>query len=317
MPDIMKVLDLFSGMGGFSYGFKNAGFKVTGIDISEEAVNTYKKLTGGTGRVLNLYREHITDDEYTGIIGGPPCRPWSTVNLHKRGINHNDYGLVNVFFNTVSDLKPEFFIMENVPAIRNDPVIERSIKNIKNSGYSISTGMYTYSEFGAAVARKRFFISGTFNEENRILAELDKRKKDGLILRNVIWKLRNKTENSIPGHEWPNLKTIKKYRKYYLHGKYGWRQLSWDSPAPSFGNVMKTYTLHPDFGIDSNNPRVISVLEALRIMGFKGYPFNSGIGKGKRYQMVVDSVSPVFSKIIADVVYGYITGKEYKISEKW
>ena len=38
MPDIMKVLDLFSGMGGFSYGFKNAGFKVTGIDISEEAV---------------------------------------------------------------------------------------------------------------------------------------------------------------------------------------------------------------------------------------------------------------------------------------
>ncbi len=314
MRSDIKILDMFSGMGGFSYGFRSAGFDVTGIDIDKTAVETYKTLTGGNAVVMNLNSETVSGN-YAGIIGGPPCRPWSTVNLHRRGTKHRDYGLVNVFFNTVLRLRPRFFIMENVPAIRHDPVIESSIIKMKNAGYSVCTEMYKYSDFGAAIARKRFFISGIMGGENTIFYNVNRRKRKNLTVRDAIWYLRDEPENGIMGHEWPHLKTIEKYRKYYRTGKFGWRQLKWNEPAPSFGNVMKTYTLHPDHGIDSDTPRVISVLEALRIMGFETYPFPSYAGKGERYQMIVDSVSPVFSKIIGQVMYDIITG-EIGIAEK-
>lgn len=305
MKNGLKILDLFSGMGGFSYGFASTGFDVTGIDIDKTTVETYRALTGGEGMVRNLYSEPISGN-YTGIIGGPPCRPWSTVNLHRRGNHHIDYGLVNVFYDTVLRLKPQFFVMENVPAIRHDAIIEKSITKMENAGYSVSTGMYRYSDFGAAVARKRFFISGMMDGENTIFDKMNREKRGYHTVKDAIWYLKDKPENSIPGHDWPHLKTIEKYKKYYTTGKFGWNQLSWNKSAPSFGNVMKTYTLHPDHGIDSHEPRVISVLEALRIMGFEGYPFPRDAGRGIRYQMIVDSVSPVFSKIIGQVIYEII-----------
>ena len=65
---------------------------------------------------------------------------------------------------------------------------------------------------------------------------------------------------------------------------------------------MKTYILHPK-GFKSKNPRVISVKEALLIMGFDDeFKFPDGLGVGNRYQMTVDSVSPIFSKVIAKVI---------------
>lgn len=305
MKNRLNILDLFSGMGGFSYGFASAGFDVTGIDINKTAVETYKSLTGGNAMVRDIYLEPVSGD-YTGIIGGPPCRPWSTVNLHRRRYEHRDYGLVNMFFNTVLRIRPSFFIMENVPAIRHDPIIEKSMMRMENAGYSIMTEMYRYSDFGAPVARKRFFISGMLNNENIIFDKVNSKKGGYSTVKEAIWRLRNKPENSILGHDWPYMKTIEKYKKYYLTGKFGWNQLEWGSPAPSFGNVMKTYTLHPDHGVDSNDPRVISVLEALRIMGFDKYPFSVNAGRGIRYQMIVDSVSPVFSKVIGQVMYEII-----------
>lgn len=314
MNSDLKVLDLFSGMGGFSYGFKRAGFEVTGIDSNGRAVKTYENVTGGRGMIHDLYNFKVKND-YTGIIGGPPCRPWSTVNLHRRGVEHRDYGLVNIFFNTVLRVKPQFFIMENVPAIRQDPAIKDSITKMEHAGYKISKAMYTYSDFGAPVARKRFFVSGVAGSRNTIFEEVDKKKVLAkTTVKDAIWDLRDSPENAVIGHEWPKLKTIEKYRKYYQTGKFGWRQLNWESPAPSFGNVMKTYTLHPDFGIDSKTPRVISILEASRIMGFESYPFSDGIGKGERYQMIVDSVSPVFSRVIGEIVYE-IVSREIGVSE--
>ncbi len=306
MKNTLSILDLFSGMGGFSYGFASSGFDVTGIDINKTAAETYKILTGGNALVRNLYMDQVNGN-YTGVIGGPPCRPWSTVNLHRRGGNHRDYNLVNVFFDTVLRIRPLFFIMENVPAIRNDPVIAESIVRMENAGYSVSSEMYRYSDFGAPVARKRFFISGMLGSENTIFDNISRKRRDYRTVRDAIWYLRNEPENSLPGHEWPHMKTIEKYKKYYITGKFGWRQLAWDSPAPSFGNIMKTYTLHPDHGIDSDDPRVISVLEALRIMGFDGYPFPHGVGRGIRYQMIVDSVSPVFSKIVGGIMHEIVS----------
>jgi 2-polyprenyl-3-methyl-5-hydroxy-6-metoxy-1,4-benzoquinol methylase len=64
-----KVLDLFSGMGGFSYGFASNGFKTTGVDIKEEAGLSYKGLTKSDFILSDLHSELIDDKEYDIIIG--------------------------------------------------------------------------------------------------------------------------------------------------------------------------------------------------------------------------------------------------------
>ena len=160
-----RVLDLFSGMGGFSYGFANNGFKTTGVDIKEEAGLSYKELTTGDFILSDLHSELIDDKEYDIIIGGPPCRPWSSINITKRGMEHPDYTLVSKFLAHIRYHKPKLFIMENVPPLSNDSTLTELISSTKGMGYSVDKVKVTYSNFGASVKRTRLIILGILESE--------------------------------------------------------------------------------------------------------------------------------------------------------
>ena len=91
--------------------------------------------------------------------------------------------------------------------------------------------------------------------------------------------------------------------------------LDWNKPAPSFGNVMKTYILHPDSNPELPTARVVSVFEVSRIMGFNhGFEFPSNFGMGERYQMLVDSVSPIFSNVLAKQTQQYLKQCRFELS---
>ena len=305
-----RVLDLFSGMGGFSYGFAINGFKTTGVDIKEEAGLSYKELTGGDFILSDLHSDLVHDREYDVIIGGPPCRPWSSINITKRGLDHPDYTLVSKFLAHIRDHRHKLFIMENVPPLSNDSTLIDLISSTKEMGYSVDKVKVTYSNFGASVKRTRLIIMGILESEvSDFLWKLNSITRKPRTVRDSISNLQDKDYGSIPDHVWPNLKTIRKYENYYKTGKYGWRILKWDEPAPSFGNVMKTYTLHPNSSFATGYLRTISVAEASRIMGFpESFHFPGNIPMGKRYQMIVDSVSPVFSSVLANAVHNILTG---------
>jgi DNA (cytosine-5)-methyltransferase 1 len=297
-------------MGGFSYGFANNGFKTTGVDIKEEAGLSYKELIMGDFILSDLHSELIDDKEYDIIIGGPPCRPWSSINITKRGMEHPDYTLVSKFLAHIRYHKPKLFIMENVPPLSNDSTLIELISSTKELGYSVDKVKVTYSNFGASVKRTRLIILGILDSEiNSFLWQMNTNPKKPGTVRDSISYLQAKEYGSVPDHVWPNLTTIGKYENYYKTGKYGWRILKWDEPAPSFGNVMKTYTLHPNSSFENGYLRTISVAEAARIMGFpESFRFPDNIPMGKRYQMIVDSVSPVFSDVLAHVAYNILTG---------
>lgn len=310
------MLDLFSGMGGFSYGFAKNGFETTGVDIKEEAEISYKELTGGDFILSDLHSKIIQDKEYDIIIGGPPCRPWSSINVTKRRLDHPDYILVSRFLAHIKYNKPELFIMENVPPLGRDPTLIEMISSTRKMGYSVNKMKVTYSNFGASVKRTRLIILGSLNTDaSTFLGQLNSFSRTPGTVRDSISYLKNKDYGSEPDHVWPHLKTIGKYEKYYKTGKYGWRLLKWDDPAPSFGNVMKTYTLHPDSSFENGFLRTISVKEAAGIMGFpKTFRFPGKIPMGKQYQMIVDSVSPVFSDVLARMTYSMLTGEVKNVS---
>ena len=311
MMDKFRVLDLFSGIGGLSHGFAGNGFDVTGVDKSESAGVVYTQYASPNFIQADLSTEWVRG-RYDVIVGGPPCRPWSPVNLSRRAEIHRDYHLVERFVDHIRILEPKLFILENVPALRKDTSFEQQMRILTHLGYQIGTSIMRYSDYGAATSRRRLMAVGIRHDSGKDFIEgLNRYRKPPTPVRSIIEEFRFKEMETLSDHVWPNLRTIYKYAEKYRTGMYGWRILNWDEPAPSFGNVMKTYILPPQSDPLDPNVRVLSVLEVSRIMGFNhGFHFPSGMGVGERYQMLVDSVSPVFSEVLAAHVMNYLRETE-------
>ncbi|HWY50883.1 MAG TPA: DNA cytosine methyltransferase [Chthoniobacterales bacterium] len=167
-----KIADLFSGVGGFSLGAARAGFDVAvAIDTDRHAVGSHKenfpktkharrdiaKLAGhDLPRIANIGEEKLV-----GLIGGPPCQGFSTMGRRRKNDKRNP--LFFHFFRLVSELKPLFFVAENVPGILDSKFHSLRSKALKlvSSDYNI-VGPFTLaaSDFGAATNRSRVFFVG-------------------------------------------------------------------------------------------------------------------------------------------------------------
>ena len=303
-----RVLDLFCGAGGLAHGFSREGFEVRGVDRLPVVKEIFQRNSLGEVKVRDLHWK-TENGGADVVVGGPPCRPWSTLNLTRRTNDHANYRLMARFMSHVFQNRPKVFLMENVPAAKSHAgeLVDRLSTRLSERGYETRAATVKYSDYGAATSRSRLMLFGTRTGDPSVFfEELEAHhKREAATVREAIWGLRNAAPESVPDHQWPLLNTIDKYRERYRTGQFGWYRLNWDNPAPSFGNVMKTYTLHPSSwrGNPPRDPRVISVREALSLMGFpESYSFPPEMGLGQRYQMVVDSVSPVFSRAAARVI---------------
>jgi len=301
----MKVLDLFAGCGGMSLGFRQQGFQVCGVDINEFTPAIFEQNDIGEALLVDLMRE-LVDMPCDVLTGGPPCRPWSPYNQQKgkRRDRHPDFPLLRRYFEHVSRIRPAVFILENVVAATRD--VLQAAAALREE-YAIEHRIVDYSQWGAATRRRRLFVTGVRRElgkDPHMLFELlDRRRTHPKTVRDAIGSLPQGRDSE---HVFPRLRTLSKYREYYRTGKYGWFVLKWDEPAPSFGNVHKTYILHPE-STSGARPRVISVREALCIMGFpRDFVFPVDMPLGMRYQMVADAVSPRFASALAAAVKEFL-----------
>ncbi len=169
-----KILDLFSGAGGFSYGIsQNKEFDaVVALDFNKEAIETYKKnhkdATTFVGNIIDkkVKQEVVKESIKKGvnmIIGGPPCQGFS-MKGKKRGLKDPRNFLFIEFFNIVNQIQPEIFIMENVSAMINSSngfFIKEIVRKFKSIGYEINYNILNSADFGVPQIRKRAFIIGS------------------------------------------------------------------------------------------------------------------------------------------------------------
>jgi len=121
----MKVLDLFSGLGGFSQAFKDRGHEVITVDI-----NPAFKPTICTD-ILKMDIS-VLGDGYDVILAAPPCTEFSRESMpwSKTG-NEPDLSLVFKTIKIINRLKPRWWVVENVRgAIRYFDAIFGSHKRI-------------------------------------------------------------------------------------------------------------------------------------------------------------------------------------------
>ncbi len=128
------VLDLFSGVGGLGLGFEQAGFDVVAaVDNDQQACEAHSanfphcqviqgdisKLASDTTPLRKAARESGFQG-FTGVVGGPPCQGFSYIGERFAWDERND--LTSRFVDIVLDLKPAFFLMENVEGLLSSGV---------------------------------------------------------------------------------------------------------------------------------------------------------------------------------------------------
>lgn len=167
-----KILDLFCGCGGFSLGAARAGFNVVaGVDFDKHAIaahgRNFKKskhlqldLCETTGTEI-LEQIGLDRSELTGIIGGPPCQGFSYMGSNNANDPRNQ--LFRRFYEIVAELKPQFFVCENVPGL-----LHEKYKHIRDEALAIVSDDYDIvgpikmraSDYGAPTTRTRAFFIG-------------------------------------------------------------------------------------------------------------------------------------------------------------
>lgn len=178
----LDVIDLFAGCGGFSVGFKKAGFGVSKAvefdsniaKIYAENHNNTKLFVDDIGKINNS--DNFSLNECPVIIGGPPCQGFSMAGARIRQSFVDDPRnyLFKQYLKVVQIVKPRFFIIENVKGIltMNNGDIFKEILNVfanpDNFGgdkYYLHYKVVKALEFGIPQKRERVIIIGSKNKD--------------------------------------------------------------------------------------------------------------------------------------------------------
>ncbi len=218
----MKVADFFCGGGGFSEGFRQAGFEVVfAVDKWDPAVLTHKG-NHPNCRTINkdiVELSFLPDDEFNSIIpdteviiGSPPCVAFSSSNKSGKGDKAEGIKLFEAYLRIIARKKKKknsilkYWILENVPNIQKYIKDEYTAKELKidDSDFILkvkgeASGVYKALDFGAPTKRKRYFC-GDFIKPD--LVETNKEfQKLGYILE-CLGEPLSKDENIIIDPNW-------------------------------------------------------------------------------------------------------------------
>jgi DNA (cytosine-5)-methyltransferase 1 len=169
----LTAIDLFCGAGGFSEGFREAGFRVlAGNDIDEFAGETFA-LTHNEATFLPgpieklsardfLRAAKLKRGELDCLIGGPPCQAFSVYN-HQRGLHDRRSRLFREYLRIVDGLKPKWVVMENVTGITSvgkGRAVREIVEGLRESGYHVEMTILRAEEYGVPQERRRIFFIG-------------------------------------------------------------------------------------------------------------------------------------------------------------
>jgi DNA (cytosine-5)-methyltransferase 1 len=159
----MAAIDLYSGIGGWTLGFKLAGIPVlSSYEWWKDANRTHNKNFGSDHterniRELDLKKDLPEPGTVDFVVGSPPCTQFSLSNRGGKGDIKD--GLIDIrkFLEVVEYLKPKYWAMENVPRVAK--ILEQKLKK-GQSLYKFrhlfkDIKVYTSSDFGVPQDRKR------------------------------------------------------------------------------------------------------------------------------------------------------------------
>ena len=189
-----NTISLFSGAMGLDLGLEKAGFKIRAcVEMDKYACSTIRKNTKipviekdindvSVDEILQV--AGLNKDEVFLVAGGPPCQAFSTAGKRK-SLGDFRGNVIIRFLDVVRELRPKFFILENVRGILSTPLNDvpeeynghyMHVSHLKGSvayfltrefqkmGYSVSFSLFNSANYGVPQKRERVIFFGHLGE---------------------------------------------------------------------------------------------------------------------------------------------------------
>lgn len=196
------VIDLFSGAGGLTLGFKREGFvPVLAVEKEPDFARTYAANFGEhvvAGDIVKIVNEG-TIPKADVVVGGPPCQGFSNLTGNKKADPRRK--LWQYYMDVVEASGCKVFVVENVPNLLKAPEGLSIIRRARELGYEIgpdSVGYVMASNYGVPQNRKRAIIIGSKIGPIPLPAANGKRQTVREALKGVPLK---PTKTSLPEHD--------------------------------------------------------------------------------------------------------------------
>lgn len=312
-----NFVDLFSGAGGITQGLSQAGFNpVASVEINPIASATHRKNFPNCHHFCGDIQEFKSEDwlqqtncnQIHVVSGGPPCQGFSVAG--KRNPEDPRNRLFYEFIRVVSEIKPWYVVMENVPGILTikKGKVKQAIFDAFNSiGYSVSIAILESAAYKVPQIRPRaIFIANRFGLENPY-PQAQLLPEQYLSIESAISDLPEYSRIPEINHEWTR------------HSKEYMKRIS---KVPPGGSLYKTYadafkrqypgkpsmTVKENHGGTHIHPhlnRVISAREMARLQTFPDSFIFEGSMKKAMWQ-IGNAVPPLLAKNIGFALIPYI-----------
>lgn len=259
-----KAVSLFTGAMGLDLGMELSGIEVsTCVESDAICYETIKRnrphIIVINKRVEEVSSEYILEasglkkSDIFVVFGGPPCQAFSTAG-NRQSLQDTRGNCVLEFIKKVNEIKPQYFVMENVrgllsaaisPKTHGDPihspeeepgsVLRYILRLFEESGYTVSFALFNSANYGVPQIRERVIFFGNRGAE-RIPLPQPTHTEDGkvtgvkwLTLRDALKGLEKTTHNHVDFSE-----TRKKYYRMLREGQ-NWRNLPTEVQEEAMG----------------------------------------------------------------------------------
>lgn len=159
----MRVGSLFSGIGGFDLGFERAGMEIVWQCEVDPYCQRVLRRHWPEARMYDDVREVGADTPAVDVVcGGFPCQDVSVAG-RRAGLAGERSGLWHEFARVLSELRPEWCVIENVPGLLSSNRgrdFATVIQGLVQLGYGVCWRVLDSQYFGVAQRRRRVFVVG-------------------------------------------------------------------------------------------------------------------------------------------------------------
>ncbi|XP_035299384.1 DNA (cytosine-5)-methyltransferase 1 isoform X5 [Cricetulus griseus] len=177
----LRTLDVFSGCGGLSEGFHQAGISETlwAIEMWDPAAQAFRLNNPSStvftedcnvllklvmaGKLTNSLGQRLPQKgDVEMLCGGPPCQGFSGMNrFNSRTYSTFKNSLVVSFLSYCDYYRPRFFLLENVRnfvSFKRSMVLKLTLRCLVRMGYQCTFGVLQAGQYGVAQTRRRAII---------------------------------------------------------------------------------------------------------------------------------------------------------------
>lgn len=305
---MVKIIDLFAGIGGIRLGFEQAFDTIECVfssEIDKFAIQTYKanhQEEEVAGDITLIDEDTIPDHDI--LLAGFPCQPFSQAGL-KKGFSDTRGTLFFDIERIILAKKPQAFLLENVKQLRGHDkgrTLQVILDHLKRAGYKVFYDVLRARDFGIPQNRERIYLVGFLDHsvDFEFPEPLGTETFVGSILEEKVDEKYTISDRLWEGHQ-------RRKENNRLNGKgFGYGLFNADSP---YTNTISARYYKDGSEIlieqEGKNPRKLTPREAARLQGFPD-TFLIPVSDTQAYRQFGNSVCVPVIRAIAEKMKPYI-----------